>query len=393
MIPQTPDLGGMATHVESMPLYLHTTFQSASPQSSPWADQLCRTSVVIIDSMAAKKGDPKFVEVKATVAKQRGWRIYNFILDSATFDRLAFVSRRDDDKDAGYQRNLSKQRAADIARYIDKENGCIPNSILVNLEEGATYDEQTQTLRIPNRPKAAWVIDGQHRMFGLRQASTTYDLVITAFLGLDFAEQAKQFKIINSKQKGVPTSLLYDLLDLTKDGTYVQQRGHELATRLDDDPESPWYGQIDLTGSGDGLITQTRVVTAVENLISERGALFQYSEEEQYGILKNYFTAIKTVFASDWGSKSSVLTKALGFSAWLIVLPQVLTICLQRFQNFTIKSILAVLAPIKAYDFSAEHHRGWAGHPGENRLAGALADALKGSESKQVSNKSALQLV
>jgi len=343
--------------------------------------------------MAVKKADAKFVEVKATVAKQRGWRIYNFILDSATFDRLAFVSRRDDDKDAGYQRNLSKQRAADIARYIDKENGCIPNSILVNLEEGASYDEQTQTLRIPNLPKAAWVIDGQHRMFGLRQASTTYDLVITAFLGLDFAEQAKQFKIINSKQKGVPTSLLYDLLDLTKDGTYVQQRGHELATRLNDDAESPWYGQIDLTGSGDGLITQTRVVTAVENLISERGALFQYSEEEQYGILKNYFTAVKTVFASDWGSKNSVLTKALGFSAWLIVLPQVLTVCLQRFQNFTVKSILAVLAPIKAYDFSAEHHRGWAGHPGENRLAGALADALKGSESKQVAKKSALQLV
>ena len=121
-------------------------------------------------------------------------------------------------------------------------------------------------------------------MFGLRQAKTRYDLVITAFLGLDVAAQAKQFKIINSKQKGVPTSLLYDLLDLTKDGTYVQQRGHELAARLNDDPESPWYGQIDLTGSGDGLITQTRVVTAVENLISERGALFQYSEEEQYGI-------------------------------------------------------------------------------------------------------------
>ena len=261
--------------------------------------------------MAAKKVEPQFVEVKASVANQRGWRIFNFILDSTTFDHLAFVSRRDDDKDAGYQRNLSKQRAADIARYIDKENGCIPNSILVNLEEGATYDEQTQTLRIPNRPKAAWVIDGQHRMFGLRQASTKYDLVVTAFLGLDFAEQAKQFKIINSKQKGVPTSLLYDLLDLTKDGTYVQQRGHELATRLNDDPESPWYGQIDLTGSGDGLITQTRVVTAVENLISERGALFQYSEEEQYGILKNYFTGIKTVFASDWGSKNSVLTKAL----------------------------------------------------------------------------------
>src|SRR6266581_6811369 len=233
--------------------------------------------------MAAKKKSVRFIEVKASTAKQRGWRILSFVMDSTTFDGIAFVSRRDDDKDDGYQRNLSRQRAADIARYIDKENGCIPNSILVNLEEGATYDEKRQILRIPNQPKAAWVIDGQHRMFGLRQAKTTYDLVVTAFLGIDVAEQAKQFKTINSKQKGVPTSLLYDLLDLTKDGTYVQQRGHELATKLNEDPESPWYGQIDLIGSGDGLITQTRVVTAVESLISDRGALFQYSEELLYG--------------------------------------------------------------------------------------------------------------
>jgi len=343
--------------------------------------------------MCAKKAVAKFVEVKATVAKQRSWHIFSFVMNSEDFDRIAFVSRRDDDKEVGYQRNLSKQRAADIARYIDKENGCIPNSILVNLEQGATYHEKTQTLRIPNQPKAAWVIDGQHRMFGLREAKTAYDLVVTAFLNIDVAEQARQFKIINSKQKGVPTSLLYDLLDLTKDGTYVQQRGHELATRLNGDPESPWYRKIDLTGSGDGLITQTRVVTAVEGLISERGVLFQYSEEQQYGILKNYFSAIKTIFSSDWGNKNSVLTKALGFSAWLIVLPQVFNVCLQRFQNFTVKSVVAVLTPIKTYDFSAQQHKGWAGHPGENRLAAALAAALKSSEPKNIANKSSLQLV
>ena len=90
-------------------------------------------------------------------------------------------------------RNLSRQRAADIARYIDQDNGCIPNSILVNLEEGASYDSKTGILRIPDNPRSAWVIDGQHRMFGLRQARTKYDLVVTAFLGLDVPEQAKQF--------------------------------------------------------------------------------------------------------------------------------------------------------------------------------------------------------
>ncbi|HWZ42571.1 MAG TPA: DGQHR domain-containing protein [Candidatus Saccharimonadales bacterium] len=341
--------------------------------------------------MANKKPPTRYIEVKASHVKQKGWTLYCFVLDSETFDRIAFVSRRDEDKELGYQRNLSKQRAADIARYLDKENGCIPNSILVSLEPGALYIDKTQTLRIPDEPKAAWVIDGQHRMFGLRQAKTKYDLVVTAFVGLDVTEQAKQFKTINSKQKGVPTSLLYDLLDLTKDGTYVQQRGHELAARLNGDPESPWFGQIDMTGSGDGLISQTRVVTALESLISERGALFQYSEEEQYGILRNYFTSAKGLFPSDWANKNSVLTKALGFSALLTLLPQVLALCLQRFSDFTVSSVTSVMKPMKIYNFSVESHKGWAGHPGQNRLAGALADALKSGLS-QGSPKPGLRL-
>jgi DGQHR domain-containing protein len=343
--------------------------------------------------MAAKNTQKKFIEVEARHVKQRAWSLYSFILDSATFDRIAFVSRRDDDKELGYQRNLSKHRAADIAHYLDKENGCIPNSILVSLEPGAVYNANTRRLRIPNQPKAAWVIDGQHRMFGLRQAKTRCDLIISAFLGLGTAEQAKQFKTINSKQKGVPTSLLYDLLDLTRDGTYVQQRGHDLATKLNEDAESPWLGQIDMTGSGDGLITQTRVVTALESLISDRGALFQYSEEEQFGVLRNYFAAIKTLFPSDWSNKNSVLTKALGFSGLLILLPQVLTACLQRFGDFKLSSAIEVLRPVQSYSFSVENHKGWAGHPGQNRLAGDLADALKNGASQGSGTQAGLRLI
>jgi hypothetical protein len=85
--------------------------------------------------------------------------------------------------------------------------------------------------------------------------------------------------------------------------------------QINEDAESPWLGQIDMAGSGDGLITQTRVVTALDGLVSDRGALFQCSKEEQYGVLRNYFAAIKTLFPSDWSNKNSVLKKALGFSA------------------------------------------------------------------------------
>lgn len=319
----------------------------------------------------------KYVSVHAQEVKQGDWRLYSFVMDSDTFDRLAFVSRRDESKDEGYQRNLSKQRAAEIAHYLDKEKGCIPNSILVNLEDGAKFDRKKGMLSIPDIPRAAWVIDGQHRMYGLRQARTKFELIISAFLGLDIPTQAKQFKIINSKQRGVSTSLLYDLLDLTKDGSFVQQRGHALAVRLNEDAESPWFGEIDMTGSGSGLITQTRVVSALESLISERGALYQYSEEEQFGILRNYFAAVKTLVPSEWGNKKSILTKAVGFSALLIILPQVLTQTLQRFHDFTLPSVARVIEPLKKYNFSVEEHKGLAGHPGENRLAAVLAERLK----------------
>lgn len=337
----------------------------------------------------AKKADA--IEVKATVAKQGSWSVYTFVTDSKTLDSISFVSRREDDTQEGYQRNLSKQRAADIAHYLDKEHGCIPNSILVNLEEGAKYDSGRGLLIIPNRPKSAWVIDGQHRMFGFRQSNRTYQVIVTAFLGLDIATQAKQFKIINSKQKGVPTSLLYDLLDLTKDGTFVQQRGHELAVKLNEEPESPFFKQIDMTGSGDGLVTQTRVVTALESLISDRGALFQYSEQEQYRILRNYFAAVKAVLPTEWGNKKSVLTKALGFSALLIVLPQVLTLTIQRHHDFRVESVKDIISPIGSYGFSVEQHKGQAGHPGQNRLAGALADCLKAAQPSGLASTQSLR--
>lgn len=331
--------------------------------------------------MARKKARrPTSLKIKATLAKQGSWSLFSFVLDSKTLDEIAFVSRREDDTLEGYQRNLSRQRAADIARYLDKEGGCIPNSIVLNLEPGAKYNAKTQTLVIPNRTRSAWVIDGQHRMFGLKQSNKTYDIAVTAFLGLDVENQAKQFKVINSKQKGVPTSLLYDLLDLTKDGTFVQQRGHELAARLNREPESPFYGQIDMTGGGDGFITQTRVVTSLESLISDRGALYQYSEEEQYGILRNYFTAVKSLLSVEWGNKKSVLTKALGFTALLIILPQVLTLTIQRHHDFRTESVRDILSPVASYNFSVENHKGWAGHPGENRLAGALAACLRSGQ-------------
>ena len=46
------------------------------------------------------------------------------------------VSRRIDDKKLGYQRSFSKTRIKEIKNYINQGQGIIPNSILVNIDEG-----------------------------------------------------------------------------------------------------------------------------------------------------------------------------------------------------------------------------------------------------------------
>ncbi len=318
------------------------------------------------------------------VAAQGRWQIFVFKINSRDLDKIANVSRRADNKDEGYQRNLVESRANDIAEYLDKKDGCIPTSILINFLKEPKYDVRAKTLTIPNQENVAWVIDGQHRMYGMRKASKPIEVIVTAFSGLDTAQQAKQFKMINSKQKGVPTSLLYDLLDLTKDGTFVEERGHDLAVRLNESSDSPWRGLIDMIGTKQmgTIITQTRVVTALDSLIAERGVLFQYTEEEQYGILRNFFQAIRELLPAEWNNKGSIVGKALGFSAFLILLPQVLTQTTQRYSDFKVSSIKRVLAPLKDFEFSTKHHHGLAGHPGENRMAGLLAATIKANPDK-----------
>lgn len=335
------------------------------------------------------KARKKTITLDALVAIQGPWQIYVFKINSRNLDRIASVSRRAENKDEGYQRNLVESRANDIAEYLDKKKGCIPTSILINFLFEPQYDARSKTLTIPDEENIAWVIDGQHRMYGMRKASMPIDVVVTAFAGLDTAQQASQFKMINSKQKGVPTSLLYDLLDLTKDGTFVELRGHDLAVRLNESNDSPWEGLIDMIGTKQPgtIVTQTRVVSALDPLLLERGILFPYTEEEQYGILRNYFQAIRELLPAEWKNKGSIIGKALGFSAFLLLLPQVLTLTQQGFNDFKVSSIKKILAPLKKFEFSTKHHHGLAGHPGENKMAAMLAGAIKVNPDEKLSKQ------
>jgi DNA sulfur modification protein DndB len=124
-----------------------------------------------------------------------------------------------------YQRLIKKSRLKKVARFIEQQHGFFPNSILLNIESGKKkgglqFDlagkqvtgpgaAKIGLLHLPQTYRAAYVIDGQHRLYGYaRSDRADKDLIpVVVFVDLDRAEQVKLFMQINENQQAVPKNL------------------------------------------------------------------------------------------------------------------------------------------------------------------------------------------
>lgn len=331
------------------------------------------------------------LRVDAFRVEQSGFEFYLFKMDSKTLRAISTVSTRTKDAPQGYQRVLSAKRLADIGNYIKGKRSTFPGSVIVNLGQGASFhpgsNPDVGTLEIPKRPNQAWVIDGQHRLWGFERAGgKEFDLVVCAFLGLTPADQAKVFIDVNSNQKGVNTSLLYDLIDLARDASFVDQRAHEIVKALSTDEDSPWAGNIKMLGTGAGIITQAGFIRPLQVQLRNPASPFsQYSEGEQIQVLKTYFSAFEELFPDAWLSKKHILCKTLGVSAMLSALPTVLMHCTLR-NDFTLKTMKDVLKDVpnatipqlggSPLDFTSASLAGLTGKKAEAIIGTVIAGAL-----------------
>ncbi len=178
----------------------------------------------------------------------------------------------------GYQRRPYEYRFKDIARYVERQEGLLPTAILINIRDQATFepdgDERgegpvTGRLRIPD-DAPFWVVDGQHRVYGLREAAERlksanadavldYDVPVVFTAGFSKIEEMRLFDIVNSKAKSVPTDLAATLLlrAIRKEGRdfFRSEKGGDKALRkavgaqvalhLNSAP-GPWQGKIRL---------------------------------------------------------------------------------------------------------------------------------------------------
>ena len=316
------------------------------------------------------------ITVPATDISTDELNAYLCALNADDILSVADIVRRKEDRQKGFQRNLSQARVRQIAAYLSSPRHMFANNIIIAFDQKLSFRDGKLVLPT-DEDKRGWVVDGQHRLAGIQQAKWKHKLAVVILSALTLGEMASLFRTINSTQKGVPTSLLYDLLGLTKDGDFEENRGHELAVKLNEEPESPLHNGIDMLGSGPNRISQARIVNSLKPLITETGLLRGFSIEDQFGILKNYCSAITArVGEETFRSPEHIFLTALGFAALVDLLPKVFSDTLARHKNFKVDSIYQTVEGIENYDFSRKLHKGLGGDAGASKVSKSIATLL-----------------
>ncbi|MCP4702277.1 MAG: DGQHR domain-containing protein, partial [Gammaproteobacteria bacterium] len=117
-----------------------------------------------------------------SVVRQGKHAFYSFTMPADVLASCCYVINRDEDEDPekGFQRELDKKRAKEIASYIDSGFGTIPSSIVLSAQSDCnfTYDSKKKSISFDKTPKAFLIIDGQHRVYGFKFAKTALDIPV-----------------------------------------------------------------------------------------------------------------------------------------------------------------------------------------------------------------------
>lgn len=222
-------------------------------------------------------------EVVATRGKMGGETFYTFLIRPDELLKIAYVGHkasRDIENLETYQRMLQPRRLKKIAEYING-GGKFPTNIVVNLKTAKKTElrfdakekfgeEALGVLHLPPNYASAWIIDGQHRLYGYAHARDTPGfnqdstvLPVLAYENLPADKEMNLFIDINSKQVKVNTGLLIELYsDLHWRSTDPEEAFEALlsrmASRLNIEKTSPLHDRIVVTGKKK---TQYRCVT------------------------------------------------------------------------------------------------------------------------------------
>lgn len=234
-------------------------------------------------------------------SKMRGRIAYQGVVSSQIALNFSYSKLYNDPSGKGYQRPISAKRCVDFANYLSKGEGSLYTPILLNAAgnwEFHSYDKNRPSFgRLICRNKAA-LMDGQHRLGGIKrymeETGATLNVPFLAFHYLDEDEEILLFDVINTKAKGIGTSLSRYLNRDNDDLSWV-------ATNLILKPESPFFSKGTLIGarSKERNITLQNLYNIV-HLLTKKSKLALLSKEKKLSLSLFYFNLIKELFPDEW---------------------------------------------------------------------------------------------
>ncbi len=190
---------------------------------------------------------------------------YSFSIEPEKLLKIGFVLHHDNankDEMPAYQRIIKKGRLKAIQEFINN-GGFFPNSVIVNIvtKKQLRFDKselqedhsisKLGLLHLPQEYKSAYIIDGQHRLYGYSNSEwkSKNSIPVVAFVNLKLTEQIQLFMDINENQKAVPknlrttleANLLWDAKDFNEQRKALSSR---IAQRLGDDKNSALFSRI-----------------------------------------------------------------------------------------------------------------------------------------------------
>jgi DGQHR domain-containing protein len=264
---------------------------------------------------------------KALKSKFGSLTVFNLTMKVKDVLYISYVAvRGKDDEEGAVQRLLNKKRIQAIKNFI-LEGNMFFNTFILNWTNDKLKPEFADgTMTVPIVPSAAQIIDGQHRLAGLDEAMKEdnkigeQEILVTFCIGLKTKEAALIFVNINSEQKPVPKSLIYDLFGEIEDNqNHAINRANDIAEELNENIESAYYGAIKFPGKprGVGIIDLSAVVSSLKKHLEPNGIFASYRltnlQNQKLAIL-NYFSAIKFYYDREdlWNNraKNPFLTNA-----------------------------------------------------------------------------------
>ena len=310
--------------------------------------------------------------VPAIRSKIGGQTFYCFMIEPSYLLPIAYVAHKlkTPDEVNSYQRIMQKNKLKEIRKYIQEEKGLFPNSIILNFrtknEDSLKFDmmsgqkefENTKfgILHLPAKYKSAWIIDGQHRLYGFAdtEEAEKVPIPVIAFENLNASQQSNYFVDINSKQTNVSKNLLQELYssllwESDKEDEKLVALISKISNDLGAEYDSPLYNKIKNSNVSKGIETPITLSTLTDSLrkynliaevIKKKNSFLipraLSSPEEPYmdktlkrskEILKGYFNFFKEENSHNWNlspKKGGYLCSNNGLVALLFVLSEVL---------------------------------------------------------------------